>query len=105
MKIDNWLLEILACPQCHAPLRAGTEASELVCTNPDCGLAYPVRDDIPVLLIDEARHPGEPAARPAASAGPAAESGASAEPGGAARPGPAEGNGPATPAGPAAEGG
>jgi uncharacterized protein YbaR (Trm112 family) len=73
MKIDNWLLEILACPQCHAPLRADDEAGELVCTNPDCGLAYPVRDDIPVLLIDEARHPGEQAARPATPAGPAAE--------------------------------
>jgi len=30
---------------------------ELVCTGADCGLAYPVRDDIPVLLIDEARRP------------------------------------------------
>lgn len=58
MKIDNWLMEILACPQCHAPLRADEEASELVCTGADCGLAFPVRDDIPVLLVDEARHPG-----------------------------------------------
>jgi uncharacterized protein len=57
MKIDDWLLEILACPQCHAPLRADPEASELVCTNAECGLAYPVRDDIPVLLVDEARRP------------------------------------------------
>ena len=58
MKIDDWLLEILACPKCHAPLRVDEAASELVCTNPeDCGLAYPVRDDIPVLLIDEARDP------------------------------------------------
>jgi uncharacterized protein len=58
VKIDDWLLEILACPQCHAPLRADDEASELVCTGPDCGLAFPVRDDIPVLLVDEARRPG-----------------------------------------------
>lgn len=57
MKIDDWLLEILACPKCHAPLRADTAADELACTGPDCGLAYPVRDDIPVLLIDEARAP------------------------------------------------
>jgi uncharacterized protein len=57
MKIDSWLLEILACPKCHSPLRADEAASELVCTGPDCGLAYPVRDDIPVLLIDEARDP------------------------------------------------
>jgi uncharacterized protein len=61
VNIDDWLLEILACPQCHAPLRADDEASELVCTGPDCGLAFPVRDDIPVLLVDEARRPGAPA--------------------------------------------
>ncbi|HWG60128.1 MAG TPA: Trm112 family protein [Streptosporangiaceae bacterium] len=58
MQIDDWLLEILACPQCHSPLRADDEAAELVCTDAACGLAYPVRDDIPVLLIDEARRPG-----------------------------------------------
>jgi uncharacterized protein len=57
MKIDDWLLEILACPRCHAELRVDEAASELVCTSQDCGLAYPVRDDIPVLLIDEARDP------------------------------------------------
>jgi uncharacterized protein len=56
--VDSWLLEILACPQCHSPLRADEEASELVCTSAECGLAYPVRDDIPVLLVDEARRPG-----------------------------------------------
>ncbi len=58
MKLDDWLLEILACPNCHSPLRADDEASELVCTSADCSLAYPVRDDIPVLLVDEARRPG-----------------------------------------------
>jgi uncharacterized protein len=57
MNIDDWLLDILACPKCHAPLRADEAASELVCTGQDCGLAYPVRDDIPVLLIEEARDP------------------------------------------------
>ena len=68
MKIDDWLLEILACPACHAPLRADYAASELVCTNPECGLAYPVRDDIPVLLVDEARRPGQPKASEAGEA-------------------------------------
>lgn len=58
MNIDAGLLDILACPQCHAPLRVDDPASELVCTSPDCGLAYPVRDDIPVLLVEEARRPG-----------------------------------------------
>jgi uncharacterized protein YbaR (Trm112 family) len=70
VNIDDWLLEILACPQCHAPLRADDEASELVCTGPDCGLAFPVRDDIPVLLVDEARRPGAPSG-PADPADPA----------------------------------
>ena len=53
--IEPTLLEILACPACHSPLREDVEASELVCTDAGCGLAYPVRDHIPVLLIDEAR--------------------------------------------------
>ena len=58
MQLDPKLLEILACPQCHAPLRVDDAAQELICTSDACGLAYPVRDDIPVLLIDEARKPG-----------------------------------------------
>jgi len=55
MKLDPALLEILVCPDCKSTLRVDDEASELVCTG--CGLAYPVRDDIPVLLVDEARKP------------------------------------------------
>ncbi len=57
MNLDPALLAILACPKCHAELRVDEPASELVCTNTECALAYPVRDDIPVLLIDEARPP------------------------------------------------
>jgi uncharacterized protein YbaR (Trm112 family) len=59
VKIDDWLLEILVCPKCHSPVRVDEEASELVCTGADCGLAYPVRDDIPVMLVDEARDPAK----------------------------------------------
>ncbi|MDA0632794.1 Trm112 family protein [Nonomuraea sp. CA-218870] len=55
VKIDDWLLEILACPACKAALRVEGESAELACTG--CGLIYPVRDDIPVLLVDEARKP------------------------------------------------
>lgn len=57
MPLEASLLDILACPACHAPLRAetGPDAPELVCTDDGCGLAYPIRDDIPVLLVDEAR--------------------------------------------------
>ena len=60
MNIDGWLLDLLACPACHAPLREDDVASELVCINFECAFAYPVRDDIPVLLVDEARRPGQP---------------------------------------------
>lgn len=52
------LLEILACPNCHGSLAVDHDEDELVCTASDCGLAYPVRNQIPVLLIDEARRPG-----------------------------------------------
>ena len=53
MNLDPALLEILACPACHAALRPGDDT--LTCTG--CGLVYPVRDDIPVLLVDEAEKP------------------------------------------------
>jgi uncharacterized protein len=52
--VDLELLAILACPNCRASLRHDESASELVCTG-ECGLAYPIRDGIPVLLIHEAR--------------------------------------------------
>ncbi|RLU94830.1 hypothetical protein CTZ27_19240 [Streptomyces griseocarneus] len=58
MPLEAGLLEILACPECHAPLHEETEPTpELVCESKSCGLAYPVRDGIPVLLVDEARRP------------------------------------------------
>ena len=56
MNLDPRLLEILVCPNCHGALRIDEPASELVCIG-TCRFAYPVRDDIPVLLIDEARRP------------------------------------------------
>jgi uncharacterized protein YbaR (Trm112 family) len=62
------LLEILACPNCHGSLAVDHERDELVCLAADCGLAYPVRQGIPVLLIDEARRPGP---TPGADPGPA----------------------------------
>jgi uncharacterized protein YbaR (Trm112 family) len=52
VNLDPALLEILACPKCHAELRVNDAAERLDCTG--CGLRYPVRDDIPVMLIDEA---------------------------------------------------
>lgn len=52
--IDPALLAILACPDTHhSPLTVDVEASELVCGT--CSRAFPVRDGIPMLLLDEAR--------------------------------------------------
>jgi uncharacterized protein YbaR (Trm112 family) len=45
MNLDATLLEILVCPDCRSTLSVDHSASELVCDG--CGLAYPVRDDIP----------------------------------------------------------
>jgi hypothetical protein len=52
--IDKELLEILACPKCKSEVRLDEGAQRIVCTSPSCGLRYPIRDDIPVMLIDEA---------------------------------------------------
>jgi uncharacterized protein YbaR (Trm112 family) len=51
------VLDLLVCPACRSRLTWDYEASELVCTSPECGLAYPVREGIPMLRIDEARRP------------------------------------------------
>ena len=51
--IDKELLDILACPLCKTDVRL--EADKLVCTK--CGRRYPIKDDIPIMLIDEAELP------------------------------------------------
>jgi len=51
--MDNKLLDILACPVCKGNLNYDKAQQELIC--PACRLAYPIRDDIPVMLSDEAR--------------------------------------------------
>ena len=53
MAIDSKLLSILVCPVCKSELEYRREAEELVCTVER--LAFPIRDDIPVLLQTEAR--------------------------------------------------
>ncbi len=55
--MDKKLLDILACPVCKGPLRYDRAKSELVCKADR--LAYPVRDDIPVMLEDQARQISE----------------------------------------------
>ena len=54
--INGTLLEILACPICKGKLEYRREADELVCRADR--LAYPVRDDVPVMLVEEARELG-----------------------------------------------
>ncbi len=51
--LDERLREILVCPQCKGELDHRTEPEELVCAS--CRLRYEVRDDIPIMLIDEAK--------------------------------------------------
>ena len=55
MNLDSHLLDVVVCPACRSSLAVDEAAGELVCAG--CGLAYPVRDDIPVLLVTEARKP------------------------------------------------
>jgi uncharacterized protein YbaR (Trm112 family) len=51
--IDRKLLEILVCPLTKGPLRYDPEASELI--SDQARLAYPIRDGIPIMLVEEAR--------------------------------------------------
>ncbi len=51
--MDKELLNILACPACKSDIKL--ENGKIVCTK--CARAYPIRDDIPVMLIDEAEMP------------------------------------------------
>ena len=53
--LDSTLLEILACPACHSSVSVDREALELVCNSAQCSRAYPIRDNIPIMLIDQAR--------------------------------------------------
>ena len=52
--VSEELLEIIVCPDCHGELVLSDEPA-LTCQG--CGLVYPVRDGIPVLLVDEASKP------------------------------------------------
>ncbi len=51
--MDRKLLDILACPMCKGSLVFKKDAKELICKLDR--LAFPIRDDIPVMLVDEAR--------------------------------------------------
>jgi len=51
--LDPWLLSILVCPVTRTPLRYDEAAQELI--SEAAGVAYPIRDGVPVMLIEEAR--------------------------------------------------
>lgn len=55
--VDPWLLSILTCPATRTPLRLNATVDELV--SDAAGLAYPIRDGVPVMLVEEARRLGE----------------------------------------------
>ncbi|MFH1038481.1 MAG: Trm112 family protein [PVC group bacterium] len=68
--IDKELLEILACPACKSGLRYDEANQKLICLDENrdarefkrgepCGLIYSIKDDIPIMLIEEAEKPGE----------------------------------------------
>jgi uncharacterized protein YbaR (Trm112 family) len=52
MAIDKELLSILACPKCKGDIYLNEKGDGLICNT--CKLMYPIKDDIPVMLIDEA---------------------------------------------------
>ena len=52
MALSKDLLEILACPRCKGDIRLSEKGDGLICDR--CKLLYPIKDDIPVMLIDEA---------------------------------------------------
>lgn len=57
MALSEELLAILACPQCKGLLRYEQDAQGLTCTA--CRLRYPIREGIPVMLMDEAEKIGD----------------------------------------------
>jgi hypothetical protein len=53
MSINKELLEILACPKCKGDIKLNDTEDGLICEN--CRLIYEIRDEIPIMLIDEAK--------------------------------------------------
>lgn len=54
MPISPDLLNILRCPQCKSEVAIDEKQTRLKCVNPECSLVYPIRDEIPVMLVEEA---------------------------------------------------
>jgi uncharacterized protein len=54
MAVSPELIEILRCPKCKSKVELKVDYSALKCTNAECSLVYPIKDDIPVMIIEEA---------------------------------------------------
>ena len=55
MPVDRKLIELLVCPACRGEIEYKDRRNLIICTA--CGLRYPVRDGIPIMLVDEATRP------------------------------------------------
>lgn len=55
MAVDQKLIDLLVCPACHGAIEYKDRRHLIICTQ--CDLRYPVRDNIPVMLVDEATRP------------------------------------------------
>ena len=53
--MDEDFMRMLVCPKCKEPVEQ--VGDKVVCQNPQCGLRYPIKDGIPVMLIDESEDP------------------------------------------------
>ncbi len=56
MAVSKELIDILICPNCHGQISYDEEGQTITCVG-ECKYVYPVRDDIPIMLIDEAQKP------------------------------------------------
>jgi uncharacterized protein len=56
MAVSQELLDLLVCPECKTPVKMTDDQKGLKCAT--CRRVYPVRDDIPVMLVDEAKIEG-----------------------------------------------
>ena len=64
MAVDAALIELLVCPACHGRIEYKDRRHLIICTS--CNRHYPVRDDIPVMLVEEAPIPAPRRSKPAA---------------------------------------
>jgi uncharacterized protein YbaR (Trm112 family) len=68
MAVAKELVELLVCPNCRGRIEYKERRNLIICT--ECGLHYPVRDNIPVMLVEEATRPtSRPGARAASPTG------------------------------------